>query len=201
MILEDQHFKYPEDMKPSEVISRIDQVLKAATANRDVWNDERMDWENLIHRECWFRGVHPIWPLVSLQRERSLLGRAGGIRDFDFAEGVVGQDKPGSVNETWNGLPTQLLLSIRTAAWLGGIGPRANFGYRIGLWPSAARWDALQQGGGVGPVQLYNDQHESSGFHQAKTMAEYIQLKFTPHLEVLETNGGIFEARIASFFE
>ncbi len=199
MQLEDRHILYPEDLTAADVVARIRRCLDAAPANQDVWADPRMDWDNKIQRECWKMGVHPIWPLVTLQRERSLFGRAGKPRDFDYAGGVVGQDEPGTVNSTWNGLPTQIDMCIRSMAWSANIGPRQNFGYRPGLWPTWTRW----VDGGNNTVKLYNEKHELVQVYTTKTRAEYGQLKFTPHLKdpnVLDVNGKIYQAHVAPFF-
>lgn len=196
MQLEEKHILYPEDLAPLDVCNRIRRVLAAAPANQDVWADPRMDWGNFIQRECWIMGVHPIWPLVSLQRERGLFGKAGAARDFDFAQGVVGQDEAGTLNETWNGLPTQVVMGIRSLAWSCNIGMRGNFGYRAGLWPGWQRWvDGAQN-----TVQLYNEKHEKTQLYLCQNRAQFGQLKFTPHLDVLDVNGGIYQGRIAPFF-
>ena len=187
-------FNYPEEVSPQDMVNRIAWVLKGAEANQDVWQDQRMDWANFIQRESWKKGVNPAWVLVSLQRERSLLGQKGEDHDFDFAQGVVGQDSPGSVNERWNGLPTQIMLSVECAAWLGGIGLSSNFGYRPGLWPTQPRWPY----GKV--VKLYDSDHKPIGFHNCLSLEEYVQLSFTPHLEVIGINANIYERWVKPFF-
>lgn len=199
MQLEDKHFVYPDPsvMSGQDVVDRIQACLKAATANQDMWSDERLDWHNYIYRICLEYGIHPIWPLISLQRERSLLGTPGKIRDYDYATGFVGQDTPGTADPKKNGLPTQIFHCVRAAAWSANIGPRANFGYRLGIWPTAAtRWRDDAQNS----INLLDKNHNAAGTRVALNRAEKIQLDFTPHLEVMDENYEIFKGHIAPFF-
>lgn len=195
MTLDDRHFVWPDGMKPADMAAGVRAVLAAAPANRELWLDPRMDWENFITRACFEWGVSPIPVLISLQRERSLLTQPATERDFDFATGMVGQDMPGTAHPGWNGLPLQIFLAARTFAWLGNIGQRANFGYRVGLWPAEDRFSFLVEN----QVKLYNDKHELTEIYKTRSQAEYVQLKYTPHREVLATNLSIFQARIAPF--
>ncbi len=187
VILEDRHILMPEEVNAADMVEKIRLTLAGAKANKAVWADACMDWENFIFRACLEWGVNPGWVLMSFQRERSLLGQVADERDFDFAQGVVGQDGPGTVNKRWNGLPNQIFLSARTVGWLSGRG--SNFGYRSGLQPSAQRWTGTYH---RNTVRLYGtDNKPTADLHICKTVAEFVQLSFTPHLEVLETNGKI----------
>jgi len=196
-MIPDSLLLYPDTLDPRDIVSRVRACLAKAEYNKDVWCDPRMDWQNYIQRVCWEYGIHPAMVLVSLQRERSLFGQQADERDFDFALGVVGQDAPGTTNERWNGLPNQILLGARTMAWLAGIGPEANFGFRPGLYPNAARW----VDGGPNEVKLYTAYKWDGRLHPATTRSEYAQLCFTPHLEVLETNEQIYNKWFKSIWE
>lgn len=196
MRLLDQHFLWPDGAKCADLAAGVRAALMAAPANRELWLDPRMDWDNFIARVSFEWGIHPIMALVALQRERSLLTQVADQRDFDFATGMVGQDLPGTAHPGWNGLPLQIFLAVRTFAWLGGVGARSNFGYRIGLWPADDRFNPLVDN----QVKLYNDQHELAKVFVTRSQVEYVQLKYTPHEEVLDTNGEIYQARIAPFF-
>ncbi len=183
MPLLDKHILYPDDLAPAEVVAKIQAVLRRAKANQDLWLDEKMDWENFIFRAAFEWGVNPAWILVSLQRERSLFGQEGDAHDFDFAEGFVGRDEPGTTNERWNGLPTQIFLAARGTGWLTGRGE--SFGWREGLRSKGvARW----QPGRANKVQLFNDDHSNGENHLCTTVAEFVQLSYTPHLKVLAVN-------------
>lgn len=197
-MLENRHLFYPDALTPADVVAKVKDCLNMATANRDVLCDPRMDWENYIQRVCLEYGVHPIMPLVAMQRERSLLGKqAESEQDFNFALGVVGQDTPGTVNERWNGLPTQILLAVRTMAWLADIGPASNFGFRPGIAPTHERWNYKTQN----LVRLYNSDSTPGGLANCPEQATYVQLCFTPHLEVLDTNRLIYDRWFKRFWE
>ncbi len=123
------------------IIASIREVL--SKSDEAFLLDPRLDLENFIHRNCWLAGIHPAVPLVALQREQGLLGKDGvaaSERAFSRATGWVGQHLPGTASVNWDGLTLQIQLCIRSAAWHGGIGDKAAFGYRPGLWPTSRRW-------------------------------------------------------------
>ncbi len=181
MMLLDTDLLWPVGADASEIEKRVEACLDNADANRDVWDDPRFHYPSFITRVCLEYGVHPAWVLTSFQRERGLLGSKGTVRDWEFANGVVGKDGPGTVNNLWNGLPTQIFLSVRTFAWLARVGP---IPYRPGLIPQAKRYYP----GDANAVQLLDSAHNAVGFHEAECPTEYAQLMFTPHLEVLSDN-------------
>jgi hypothetical protein len=185
-MLTDKHILYPEELDFATVVERCRKTLLDAKANSVVWLDERMDWENFIPLVCLEYGISPGWVFTCLQRERSLLGKDASERDFDFAAGVVGQDGPGTINERWNGLPSQIMRAVRLSAWFAGNGPMPR---RKGLEPSKeARW----QDGCPNSLELLDDKGKSLGLYNAKSKAEYVQLQFTPHLDVLNKNDLIY---------
>lgn len=188
-MLNEAHLLYPDRLDPADVVARVRACLEGAEANRVLLLDPGMDWQNFIHRVCFEYGVHPIMPLIAMQRERSLLGQPADAKDYDFALGVVGQDAPGTVNERWNGLPTQIFLGIRAMAWLGNIGPLANFGWRPGIAPSKPRWSDK----GPNEIQLYSETSTEAGVpYRCSDRTRYVQLSFTPHLGVLDANWNIY---------
>ncbi len=202
MRLANEHFIFQEDLTPAETIRRIGAVLaNPALKNKGIWLDERMDWENFIFWTALEYWINPIWLLVSLQRERSLFGQEGDEKDFDFAQGFVGKHSPGTLNETWNGLPSQLQLAARASSWSLGLRPMESFrrGSLKGNLPSWKRW----QDGGI-EIELYSDTtFKAVSKHFAGTRAEYVQLVFTPTANwerLLDTNGAIFEKWIAPFY-
>ncbi len=186
-MLTDKHILYPEELDFAAVVAKCQEVLNGAKANRSVWLDERMDWENFIPLVCLEYGINPGWVFTCLQRERSLFGKEGTDRDFDFAAGVVGQDGPGTVNARWNGLPSQILRSVRLSAHFADMSALPR---RKGLAPSSeARW----QDGCPNTVDMLDAKGLPIGAYKAKDRAEYVQLQFTPHMEVLATNASIYE--------
>lgn len=187
-MLSEVHLLYPDHLPPALVAEKVRACLEGAEANRLLLLDPGMDWHNFIHRACFEYGVHPIMPLVAMQRERSLLGQPADARDYDFALGVVGQDAPGTVNERWNGLPTQIFLGVRSMAWLANIGPGANFGWRPGISPTKRRWSNTEENN----VRLYTSDNREGELYRCADRAVYTQLCFTPHLEVLDTNWNIY---------
>ena len=186
-MLLDTHILYPDFLQPEDVVGKIKAVLSRAHSNNEVWTDPKMKWENFIFRASFEWGINPAWLLIGLQRERSLFGQEGDEKDFNFAEGFVGKDGPGTVNERWDGLPTQLFLAARGTAWLACRG--FNFGWRGGIAPSVPRWRV----GSHNQIMLLGDDHQETGMHECETMAEFVQLSYTPHLKVLDVNHSILE--------
>jgi hypothetical protein len=176
--LTDPQMVYPEHLPPDEVVKRITAVL-AASKNAGVFLNPALGLANGIHRAAFHFGVSPLIPLMAFEREQSLLTQ---VRDplseaWQHACGVVGQDGPGTVNHRWDGLMTQIFLVCMLHAWYMGIGPDQNFGYRQGLWPTAAgRWERNTS------VMILDENHKSKALHLCDCAAEYAQLTFTPHL-------------------
>lgn len=170
---------YPEHLAPDEVVARVLGVLTSAPANRAVFLDPRLSLPNFISRVCWKAGVSPLAVLVAFQRERSLFTLEAGpdSHSWQYACGVVGQDGPGTTNHRWDGLLNQILICAELHAWCMGAGSDSNFGYRPGLWPSAAkRWPRANT------VTILDENGKSVKEHTCETAAEYAQLIFTPHL-------------------
>lgn len=191
MRLEDKHLVYDESIPPAEQLRRIKFVMENSASGVELLM-AGMGIPELVHRCCWMFGVSPLWVLVSLQRERSILGRLASSTDLDYACGVTGQDGPGMANPLWKGLGTQVYMSARTIAWLAGIGKPEAFGYRPGLWPSEKRWEPVDAIHGK-PVNLLDT---PPSIHTARSRAEYAQLAFTPHIKVLDTNGEILAEQV-----
>ena len=202
MMLEDGHIYYPEHLPAADVVRRIAKVL-AQSDERAVWLDDRLDLPNFIQRCAWNYGVHPIWVLVSLQREQSLVadnGKAADARAWSRALGVVGQHTPGQANSLWDGLPNQIMLCCRSTAWLAGIGARELFGYRAGLWPTAIRWteeDTVKCAKNISLLNLDGSFHKT---YTCKSVAEYVQYGYTPKESVLAENAAILDRYIIKPF-
>lgn len=200
-MLTDDHIYYPEGVAPDVVVSKIRAVL--AQSDEALLLDPLLDLDNFIHRVCWTYGVHPIWVLLSLQREQSLIAdndSPATERAWSRATGVVGQHTPGQANKLWDGLPNQILLSARSAAWLAGIGPNENFGYRSGLWPSAERWTKQNADLCQKRVALL---HPDGSFHKwfmCQSVAQYVQYGYTPSEPVLQQNADILNLYILKHF-
>jgi hypothetical protein len=184
-MLLDEHIKYDESILATEQLRRIKHILGSSKSGVELCING-YGIPELIHRTCWHFGVSPLWLLVSLQRERSILGKLADSDDLNIACGVTNQDEPGMANPLWSGLATQIFMCAKSAAWLGGIGSDDAFGYRDGLWPSAPRWPRFRM------VDLKEPQMS----HVCGTMAEYVQLSYTPHYPVLEANSKILNEQI-----
>lgn len=201
--LNESHFIFPDNLTPISVIGMIKNVLNSDDVqNKEIWNDPKMDWANYIYWVSLEYWINPIWILVSLQRERSLLGKHGEERDFDFAQGFVGQHGPGTKSESWDGLPSQIQLSARCSSWSLGRRPTESFrrGSHLGILPSWSRWN----GSGI-EIDLYSDKT----FQPIKKklicdVAEYVQLVFTPTEQwerLLDINGSIYEKWINPYWK
>lgn len=203
MLLEDKHFLFDESMKSADGIRMIRGVFEnKEVKNKDIWLDERLDVPNSIYYTALEYWINPIWLLVCLQRERSLLGQVGDNRDFDFAMGFVGQHGPGSKNESWNGLGNQIQLAARSSAWSLGSRPEVAFrrGGPAGKLPSWKRWKE----GGV-ELELLSDKppYQALTKHTTTSRAQHVQLVFTPtsnweHL--LKINGEIYQKWVEPFY-
>ncbi len=189
----DADFIFPDKASWQDLANKIARCLVALSpALGPLVEDPKWRIHNLIARTCLEYGLHPKWILVSLQRERGVL-RSPAPTDKDFARacGFVGSDAPGTLNPAWDGLSNQIWRCARHSAWYGALAPKACFGYEIGVWPTARRWD---------------DWHEHTpeilvdgAPHACASRAEYTQLSYTPHLEVLQRNDDILKA-IEPFF-
>jgi hypothetical protein len=190
----DADFKYPDGASWQEMAGKVAACLKALSPTLALLvDDPKWHIHNYIARICLEYGIHPIWILVSLQRERSVLqGAEPTAQDFNLACGFVGSDAPGTLNPAWNGLANQIWRCARHSAWYGALAPKACFGYEIGIWPKQARrWDDWHE---------KTPEIEIDGKpHACATRAEYIQLSYTPHLGVLQRNDLILRA-IAPYF-
>ena len=197
MILQDKHIYYPHELTHNDVCDRIQSVLEKSP-NCDVLADPRLGLAHYIWRTCLEYGVNPAVPLISLQRERSLLGRKSeNPQDFVFACGYVGKDGPGTVNERWNGLTVQLFLCIRQSGWISGVGPKEAYGVLASLWPGVGeRWTVAHP---MQPIQLYDSASQPAGTYVPKTLAEHWSLTYTPHKEAPATNGAILEQFVSEF--
>lgn len=189
-------------MEKADIIRRIRDTLEQS--DEQFLLDPRLDLDNFIHRTCWYVGVHPIWTLISLQREQSLIadnGTKASDHAWSRATGVVGQHLPGTANSSWDGLPNQILLTARTAAWLGGIGMRWGFGYREGLWPSASRWNDVNIAECQKVTTLLKLDGSTDKTHICNSRMEYVEYGYTPSEGVREANWKIYEKYIKPFWE
>lgn len=198
IMLGDRHFRYPEHIRSTDMIAKIEQALSKSPALLPLVNDPKHRLGIYIQRLCWEYGLHPVWILITLQREQSLL-TTDTERDwsFDAATGFVGQDRPGTRNPRYMGLHNQIWRCIRHTAWyLGFINP-AMFGYRVGLRPTQPRFVA----GETIDVPLLDSAHELDGEFMCNTAAEYAQLLYTPKGHTLEANWKIYETQLKDIFE
>ncbi len=182
-MLQDKHVLWDDNWKMPDVVAKCQATIERFKANKSFWMDEGEDWENFFALQGLEYGVNPGWLVPCVQRERSLAGKEiDSPSDLDFAAGVVGQDKPGTANVTYNGFVNQVCRAARISAWHLGNDwtPR-----RKGLEPSPLpRWRM-----GATSVALLNDKGESlPGLYPCRNRAEFMQLRFTPHLHVLEAN-------------
>jgi hypothetical protein len=130
---------------------------------------------------CRLWNVNPWWVVVSGQREQSTFKTdpMAFTRSARVAWlGFVGQDVGRIVRPGYYGVYTQVERCVAQTAWMMGIEPDEK-------WPAYERRAKVVDryypglianiGGSVG-VRTFHD------------MGEYVQLAYTPHLEVLETN-------------
>ncbi len=97
-------------------------------------------------------------------------------------------------NKTWNGFGSQVVRAARITSWHLATNwtPR-----RKGLEPSSLpRW----QFGKANSVEILDDNGGKLGQHQCATRAEFAQLRFTPHLKVLEANETLMRAYAPLFY-
>lgn len=192
MQIEDKHFIYPHELSDDDVIARIVSVFKRSP-NAAVFLDEKYDIPNSIWRWCKEYDLNPAWPLISLQRERSLLGKlATSPSDWDFACGYVGQDAPGTKNKRWNGLVNQLWLCIHQTAWLAGFGVPDNYGVKENLHPRAPRWIPAHDQ----PIKLLDVEPRVV---TPCNIAEHVIYTYTPHAEAFPRAGQLLSQFVAEF--
>lgn len=208
MILTAQHLPYPRHLEGADVAARIRACL--AQSDEALLKDSRCDWENFIMRECKEKDVHPMWPLITLQKEQGLLSNDGKVASqsaWDHAAGVVGQHTVGSAIPTADGLASQLKLCIRLYAWHGGTrAVDGAFGLERTDRPPMARWSGKPM-----PVELLGLRKGANGKEEAYRMrtiicndaAEYAMWIFTPNGQenVPAMNADVAEKRVLPFFQ
>lgn len=192
----DAQLLYPHELTHDQVLAKIDAVL-ARSPNAGTFvdpltgethpglADPALGFAHAMWRLCLEYGLNPAWCLVSLQRERSLLGKkATSIQDFIYAFGYVGQDAPGQKNPRWNGLFPQLWLCVHQSAWIAGIGSSSNYGVTENLRPGARRWfsPAAAQ-----PIQLYSAPGMLDKMIVPTSMKQHVILTYTPHAAAEDT--------------
>lgn len=173
----DDHFFYPHQLQPQEVVDLIVGTLHDARENVQIFLDPMIGLANFMQRICERYDVNPAVPLVAFQRERSLYSTAAdrSSSSWRYACGVTGTDAPGMVNPRWAGLIPQVQLCVELNAWWLGRAPESIFAA-----PQAThekRW-----AGEPITIDILNDMHEKSAEHACQTASEYAQLLFTPHL-------------------
>ncbi len=186
-------FIWPAGVSFETMSSDVELCLSKSPNLAPLCANPKFRLDTFITRICQEYNVHPIWILTCLQRERSLLRGVDALpRDFDFACGFVGSDAPGTVNSAWNGLVNQIWRCARHTGWFAGQGPSAAYGWNSSLWPSQARW---YPGTRTLDVPIQGDKP-----HTCASLAEYVQLLYTDHLQVLKDNEDICEAYVRKFF-
>ncbi len=194
-MIQDRHFVYPHELAHDEVCARVLAVLKRSK-NFDVLADPRLGLDHFIWRTCLEYDLNPAWPLLSMQRERSLLGvKADDVHDYLFALGYVGQDGAGTKNERWNGLAVQLWLCIHQTAWIAGFGLGAAYGVQLNLRPTARRWDSRFPS----KIQLYTAPNVRGDLYLPKSLSEHVVLTYTPHAEALPRAGELLHQFVPEF--
>ncbi len=189
--MRDALFLWPKDYPWIDMAEKVRKCLAQSGSLGPLCDDPRGRLHTYISRVCLEWGIHPIWVLVSLQREQSLLGKEPRPdRALDLACGFVGSDAPGTVNPAWNGLHNQIWRCARHSAWYAGVTPRELYGYESGLWPTAGRWP--------GSRSLKIDHGKL--LRECRSMGEFVQFTYTPHSHVLATNDRCFEDNVAAFF-
>lgn len=204
-MLTDKEFIYPFHLESREVIRRINNVL-GQSDEVGVLLDPKLDLGNFVHRCAFLAGLHPFMLLIGLQREQSLIannGVAATDRQWSRAVGVVGQHTAGTANDTWDGLPNQILLASRSLAWVGGLRPKAWHEYGDGLYPTASRWTESDEAACAKVMDLLNDDGSFARKHVCKSRVEYAEMAFTPStnmkgpdLKIRADNYFIFEKYI-----
>ncbi len=182
-MLLDRHLLWDDSWTFRDVVAKCQATIDCFKANSAFWTDEAQDWENFFTLVGMEYGVNPGWLFTCAQRERSLAGKVGTVGSFDFALGVVGQDKPGTANPFYNGFSNQVVRAARITAWHAGNDwtPR-----RKGLEPSPLpRWRPMT----ANTIRLKDDKgNDLLGMYLCQTRAELAQLRFTPHEKVLVVN-------------
>lgn len=189
---------YNEARSQADTITAIRACLDATDEAK--LKDPAMAWENHIQWACWKYGVSPVPVLVALVRERSLMtdnASPASVQDFRRAAGVVGQHTAGTANPTYDGFPKQIELCARTYAWLIGAGPRSNFGYRPGLWPTKERWS-----GAATHVDLLDLKGAVVRKQPCISAQEYADWAYTPNAlkNMPAENQGFFEQHVQPHF-
>lgn len=148
----------------------------------------------------------PGWLVVSLQREQSLLTRdfgtdaAGREKALQAATGFVGQDVGRSTLPGYYGLYNQVFRCVEQTAWLFGKISSNCWDEDLRTVKTTTRW----RPGVKLKVQMvpgaYGADKGRWEDYTPLTGGEYLQLAYTPHKEVLETNEKIAKKYAGQFF-
>lgn len=189
MMLLDRHIVYPHGLSDDQVMGRIDAVLQRSP-NAARFMDPATGFTHAMWRWCLEYDLNPAWTLISLQRERSLLGKLStDIHDWLYAFGYVGHDGAGTINPKWNGLVPQLWLCIHQSAWISSFGLPECYGVKENLRPGATRWNPRRPA----PIQLYGAPNVKDKLYTPASLPEHLILTYTPHAEAVAKAGQILQ--------
>jgi len=173
----------------NEAINKISPMLQKSALG--IYIDDPSIGGNLaeyIALVCRNWNINPAWVMVSAQREQSTLTTPAA--DFKRSAraawlGFVGQDVGRTTKPGYYGVYTQVERCCEQTAWLHGT--EAN-----GKWPPYLR--AAKESRRFYPgVSLNIERNGSPVKYYPKDAGEYVQLKYTPHWAVLDTNESIAE--------
>ena len=196
-MLTDQNFIWNEAVNINDYITAIKTVLNQSPSV-SFFTDPQSAWPSFMARVCREYGVNPAWILVSFEREQGLLSApVSQLKPWSWeaATGFVGQDQPGTSNPLYLGFPGQIWRCARQTGWLTGQGPIELYGgNNTKLMPTIARWKGQ-------PITInLLDSNPPESF-QCLDLATYCQLMYTPHYQVLASNGTIYQEKIAVSFD
>lgn len=201
-MISDKFFLWPWGMSLTPALDYLKPILAKSPLLKqlddpDIVVGPLSDQIAIICRQ-W--NINPAWILVCFQREQSLLNGTHtpeqAVRALKAATGFVGQDIGRAVLPGYYGVGLQVYRCVEQSAWLLGKEPSDCWREMIRTSGRRTRWrpgvkvesgvEGLPEELKLGKKWISNN--EAWAEYTPINGSEFLQLSYTPHWEVLETN-------------
>ncbi len=155
---------------------------------------------------CRQWNINPAWVVVCFQREQSLIDGthtpAQAVGALRKATGFVGQDVGTAALPGYYGVSLQVYRCVEQSAWLLGREPSDCWRQQIRTQRTVARFrPGLRVRVQNVPADIITGPRDNQNWadYAPITASEFLQLSYTPHWEVLDTNEALAKKYGAQF--